>query len=181
MKKTVVVYKSKYGSTKKYAEWISEALNCDIYENSSIDKSILLNYDVIIYGGGLYASGINGISLISRNYNQLKEKDIIIYTVGLADPNVKEHFGPIIDKNLSEEMKNNIKIFNLRGAIDYKNLKLFHKTLMALLANKVKKLDDSKKTEEDKVMIETYGTKVDFTDKETIKPIISLVEKLCRN
>lgn len=26
--KTIVIYKSKYGSTKKYAEWIADALNC---------------------------------------------------------------------------------------------------------------------------------------------------------
>lgn len=30
MKSVVVIYKSKYGSTKKYAKWLSELLSCDI-------------------------------------------------------------------------------------------------------------------------------------------------------
>lgn len=178
MEKVVVIYKSKYGSTKKYAQWISQVLDCDLFDGTDINKEDLLKYQTIIYGGGLYASGINGVSLITKNYNLIKEKNIIIFTVGLADPNVKEHFRPIIDKNLNDEMKNKIKIFNLRGAIDYKNLKLFHKTLMALLKSKVKKIDDDKKTEEDKLMLETYGTTVDFTDKATIEPLVTYIKSL---
>ena len=30
--KTIVVYRSKYGSTKKYAEWISAELGCEMLE-----------------------------------------------------------------------------------------------------------------------------------------------------
>lgn len=30
MDKTVVIYKSKHGSTKKYAEWIGEELECPV-------------------------------------------------------------------------------------------------------------------------------------------------------
>ncbi len=33
--KTIVVYKSKYGYTKRYAEWIAEELSCDIKENAA--------------------------------------------------------------------------------------------------------------------------------------------------
>ena len=77
---------------------------------------------MIIFGGGLYASGINGISIITKNYDLIKEKDIIVFTVGLADPNIEEQFIPIINKNFTDEMKEKIKIFHLRGGIDYKKL-----------------------------------------------------------
>lgn len=53
MKKVVVIYGSKYGTTEKYAKWISEELNCDLFSYKSIKKDNLLNYDTIIYGGGL--------------------------------------------------------------------------------------------------------------------------------
>ena len=33
MEKVIVVYKSKYGSTKKYAQWLAEDLSCDLVEN----------------------------------------------------------------------------------------------------------------------------------------------------
>ncbi len=53
--KTIVVYKSKSGYTKTYAEWISSELNCDLKCAEDIKIDELLKYDVIIYGGGLYA------------------------------------------------------------------------------------------------------------------------------
>ena len=34
--KTVVIYKSRTGFTKKYAEWISEELSADIFDVSKV-------------------------------------------------------------------------------------------------------------------------------------------------
>ena len=48
----IVIYKSKYGSTKAYAEWIAEALSCQAVEAKSVKADDLLAYDTIVYGGG---------------------------------------------------------------------------------------------------------------------------------
>ena len=37
----IVIYKTKYGSTKTYAEWISEELNCKIAEQSLVTANEL--------------------------------------------------------------------------------------------------------------------------------------------
>ena len=70
----IVVYKTKYGSTKTYAEWIAEELSADIRDAKTVKADDLLKYDTIIYGGGLYAEVINGVSLITKNYEKLKDK-----------------------------------------------------------------------------------------------------------
>lgn len=175
MSKAAVIYKSSYGNTKKYAEWISEALNCDLFEASGTDVNIIKDYDTIIYGGGLYASGINGISLITKNYDRLKDKKLIVFTVGLADPQIKTQFIPIIDKNFTDEMKKHIEIFHLRGGIDYKKLGIIHKSMMKALKKMVEKKKEKDKTDEDRMMLDTYGTVIDFTDRESIEPILSAV------
>ncbi len=51
--KTIVAYRSKSGYTKRYAEWISQELGCDIKEDPQL--SDISGYDTIIYGGGMYA------------------------------------------------------------------------------------------------------------------------------
>ncbi len=177
MKKTAVIFKTKYGSTKKYAEWISEALECDIFEGSKINIDLLADYDIIIYGGGLYASGINGIDLITKNYDKLKNKKLIVFTVGLADPNIKSQFTPILNKNFNQEMLEGINIFHLRGGIDYKKLGLVHKSMMAMLKRMVKSKKEEELTDEDRMMLETYGDIVDFTDKTTIEPILAFAKE----
>lgn len=96
--KIAIIYKSKYGSSKKYAQWIAEEVKGDLFNSSNIKEEKLKEYDIIVYGGGLYASGISGISLITKNLDILKDKKIIVYTVGLASTDKKEIFIPIIEK-----------------------------------------------------------------------------------
>ena len=55
-------------------------------------------------------------------------------------------------------------IFHLRGGIDYSRLNFAHKMMMTMLCKAVKSKPEEEKTAEDKVMIETFGKKVDFVD-----------------
>ncbi len=52
---TIVIYKTKYGSTKTYADWIAEELVCESVDAKSVKIEDLEKYDTIVYGGGLYA------------------------------------------------------------------------------------------------------------------------------
>ncbi|MDU5337186.1 flavodoxin domain-containing protein [Enterococcus sp.] len=84
MKNTVVLYQSKYGATKKYAEWLASDLGCEILETKSARLADIEKYDVIILGGGIYASGIAGLSFIKKNYSKLKDKKIAVFAVGAS-------------------------------------------------------------------------------------------------
>lgn len=179
--KTVVIYESKYGTTKKYAEWIADALSCDLFERKSITPAKLLSYDTIIYGGGLYAGGVSGIGLLKKNFSKISNKNLILFTCGLADPadpdNVR-HIMEGLTRVLTKEMLEKIKIFHLRGGIDYSKLNFIHKSMMAMLYNTMKKKDYDSLRNEDKEMLATYGKVVDFTDENAIIPIIQYVKAL---
>jgi len=41
MNKTLVIYSSKYGHTKKYAEWLAEDLSADICDDKNLKKEML--------------------------------------------------------------------------------------------------------------------------------------------
>ena len=177
MDKVIVIYKSIYGSTKKYAEWIAEDLNCDLLEVSKAKRKNLDKYDTIIYGGGLYAGGIAGSSFIKKNYDKLSGKRLVVFTVGLSDPNVKENFEHIKKKNFTEEMIQKIRFFNLRGDIDYKKLNKVHSMMMAMLKNSILKKDLKDINSEEMELLKTYGYKVNFIDRKTIAPIVDLVKR----
>ena len=82
MSKILIMYQSKYGATKKYAEWLSEDLSCDLIETKKADINKIKEYDTIILGGGIYASGIAGISFLKKNYEKLADKKIVVFAVG---------------------------------------------------------------------------------------------------
>lgn len=98
--KNIVVYKSKYGSTEKYAKWIGEELNCKVSKIGNINIDDLLNYDNIVFGGWLHAGSIKGFKQIYKDIDKLKNKNLIVFSVGLS----------IMDDKILEEVnKNNFK------------------------------------------------------------------------
>jgi menaquinone-dependent protoporphyrinogen IX oxidase len=180
MAKFLVIYFSKYGTTKKYAEWISSELNGDIFDIKDVDYNTLENYDVIILGSSLYAGKISGIKIFLENYKILQNKKLIIFTCGLADYNKIENINTIekrLEKEIPENIRQNIKVFYLRGGINYKKLNFKHKMIMGLLKQMKKKKIHDKMDEEDKVFLETYGKTLDFMDKNNIKELIEYCKK----
>lgn len=181
MTKTVVVFQSKYGSTQKYAKWIAEELSCHMFERKNVKLTDLEPYNTIIYGGGLYAGSVAGINLITKNFDKICNKNIIVFTCGLADPADKEntdHIKQSLNKVFTAKMQDKIKVFHLRGGIDYAKLGFIHKAMMAMLRKMILRKDYDSLRNEDKEILDTYGQTVDFTDRTTIMPIIDYVQKL---
>ncbi len=175
--KSIIIYGSHYGTTKKYADELSKRTNIQSISFKEIKE--INDYDNIIYLGGIYAGGILGMSKTLRNLNNISSKNIILITVGLADPNDEENINNIRDnikKQLKSEVFKKTKIFHLRGGIDYSKLNFAHKTMMNLLYNMVKKLPEEKKSAEDRAMIETYNKKVEFVDFSSLDNIINEIK-----
>ena len=171
MSGAVVIYKSKYGSTERYAQWIAQELGAPIFEAAQIKPAQLASYDVVVYGGGLYAGGINGVGLVTKN----PCKSLVVFTVGLADPGITD-YSEVLKRNLPGDALAKTKVFHLRGGIDYQKLGLAHKGMMAIFRKATAKKDTAQLSGEEKAIIETGGKSVDFTDKETIAPIVALVK-----
>jgi len=168
-KKTVVVYQSKSGYTKNYAEWIAEELKCDLLEGNKIKVSDLLSYDTIIYGAGMYAVGINGIKRITKNFDKLQAKKLIVFSVG-ASPVRKETTEEVRKKNIPTEQLEKIQFFYLRGGFDYSRLTRFNKFLMTLMKINLKQV---KNPDADQIgMLASYTHPLDFTNRKYIEPII---------
>lgn len=175
MKKTAVIYESKYGFTKRYAEWIAQALSCPLFERKHFKKKDFSDYEVILYGGGLYASGISGIQFLNKNWKLLSNKKIILFTCGLADPKNPDNVSNIrksLAKVLSGEQRKNLKIFHLRGGIDYSRLNVIHKAMMAMLRRMLLKKGMENLGVEERMLLDTYGKCIDFTDRNSIKPLV---------
>ena len=179
--KCLVTYASKYGSTKKYAQWIAEALSCDLRDSKAVNGTFLAQYDIIIHGGGLYAGGLSGINTIVKNFNAISGKEIILFSCGLADPKDPENAAHIeagLAKVLTPEMSRKIKQFHLRGGIHYAELGPIHKAMMAMLRKAMLQKGYDNLRPEDQLMLDTYGQVVDFTDKDTIQPLLDYVRSL---
>ena len=171
----VVIYKTKYGSTKQYAQWIGEELNFKVVETKEITVEELENYDTIIYGGGLYAEVINGASLITKNIDRLKDKKIAIYSTGITPLDCRDYYDKyVIEKNFKQGVPENIRIFNFTGKMILEELSVVHRAALKSL----KKIMSSKKepTEMEKLLVELCDADGDFSDKNQIGELIEYIK-----
>lgn len=68
MNNIIVMYQSKYGATQKYAQWLADALGCSLKETKKATLDQVQKHDVIILGGGTYATGIAGVSFLKKAF-----------------------------------------------------------------------------------------------------------------
>jgi menaquinone-dependent protoporphyrinogen IX oxidase len=174
-KKIAVIYQSHYGATRRYAKWIAAELGADIIERKKASATMLAGYDCVIYGGGLYAGGVLGVSLVAKN----PVKNLVVFTVGLADPAVTD-YSDIMNRGFPDGSNKPLRVFHLRGGIDYKELSLIHKGMMGMVKKAAEKKSEAERTDEDRLFLETYSKAIDFTDRDSITPLVEFVRGIIR-
>ena len=174
--KTIVVYKSKYGSTKQYAEWIADALGCEAKDAKKVKAEELERYDAIIYGGGLYAEIIAGVNLITKHFDKLQDKKIAVFTTGITPMEYREYYDKmVIEKNFKPEMTEKIRVFNYPGKMILKELSLPHRAALVSL----KKLMSGKEnpTEMEQLLVKLCDADGDFSDKNLIAELVAYIKE----
>ena len=171
--KGIILYTSKYGSTKRYAEWLAEETGFDCVETKKAKIEDVKQYDTILLGGGIYASGIAGLSFLKKNMAQLREKKVIVFCDG-ASPYEERAFQQIVAHNLKDSLAG-LPCFYCRGAWDPDAMSLADRTLCRMLQKAVAK----KKPEDceiwEKALLEAGDQKHDWTDRSYLAPILEAI------
>ena len=89
--KSLIIYGSQYGTTKRYAERFAEMTGFPVISYEDINA--LTGYERVIYFGGLYAGGVKGLKNAVKRFSL--DTKLIIVTVGLADVCDKENISNI--------------------------------------------------------------------------------------
>ena len=171
----VVIYKSKYGATKTYAAWIGEELGCPVFDAKNITIEDATKYDTIIYGGGLYANMINGISFINKNFEKLSDKKVVVFSTAITPLDCREYYDKLVmERSFPEEIRGKVKVFNFLGKMLSSELSLIHKAALKTL----KKIMAGKKepTEMEKLLLDLCDYDKDECNRESIKELIEYVK-----
>ena len=118
MTKGIIIYQSKYEATRKYAEWIQAMTNFHCMETSKAQVGEVAQYGTILLCGGIYASGIAGLSFLKKNIDKLKKNKLAILCVG-ASPYDESAFAEIKAHNLTGDLRD-IPLFY--GPVSYTHL-----------------------------------------------------------
>ena len=173
--KTLVIYTSQTGFTKRYAEWISEELDADIYELKDVKKKtndFFETYEAIIYAGWCMAGMVVKVKWFFERAAYWKNKKLSIVAVG-ASPNDNPEVDEFLNNLLTDEQRPFIKAFYCQGGINYDKMKFSSRTAMKMFANSLKKNKNS--SEDDRKKGEMISKSYDISDKRFINPVVDYV------
>ncbi len=170
--KAIVVYRSKSGFTRKYAEWIAADLGADCFDCRKIAPRLFGDYEVIVFGGSLHKGGINGISVIRRNLALLAGKRLIVFVTGGSVPRagIEEE---ILDANFCEDERKGVRLYYFRGGMDVGKLGILDKLMMIGRRRKLLRENPSELTETDRAFLAAFASPADGTDKAVTGPLVA--------
>ena len=175
MSRGIILYQSKYGATKKYADWLVEETGYDCVKTKNAKVVNLQNYDVIILGGGVYASGIAGLQFLKKDIGQLTDKKIAVFAVG-ASPYDEKAIQQLRELHFKEALSN-IPSFYCRGSWDEEKMTFGDRTLCKMLQKAVAKQNPNEYEPWQKALMWAVGKKCDWTDKAYLDPMLKFIEE----
>jgi menaquinone-dependent protoporphyrinogen oxidase len=170
--KTLVAYKSRYGSTKQYAEWIAEAVAGDVVPAEKVDPGSFPGYDIIVFGSYVRIGKVIGTDFLQKNWQSLKGKRLFIFIVSGTRPGDPD--SEAILESIPAEIRKDAKVFQLMGRVGKLDigdrlLMLFPKTAAWLKYRRTKNEADRKELER--------LSSFDDVDKGSVSPIIKEIKR----
>ncbi|MBR5436797.1 MAG: hypothetical protein IK120_08020 [Muribaculaceae bacterium] len=174
--KQIIIYGSRYGSAKRYAEKLAEQTGIEAVAHSNAKN--IGSFDRVIYLGAIYAGSILGLKSSAKKMTEKQE--LIVVSVGLTDTADPSNIGNIrstIKSQIPAHLYNESRIFHLRGAIDHNQLGFFYRLLMRMIHSKASKTPAEELDATAKAVLETYGKRVDYVDFNKLQTILDIIKE----
>lgn len=172
--KTIVIYNSQTGFTKRYAQWIAEASGAHCFSLSEAKKKNIADYDAIIYGSWACAGGISKLGWFKNNIGKWADKKLIAFCVG-GSPIDSPEIAPALNRNFNESELQKVNVFYCPGGFNYEKMSAPSKLMMKIFIKTLKAKKN--KTEADDEMIKMISSSYDISDKKYIEPILKCLER----
>jgi menaquinone-dependent protoporphyrinogen IX oxidase len=165
--KGIIIYKSKYGATKQYADWLGELLHIPSVFLDHFHKGSLPDYDFVVLGSSVYIGKLLIRDWLMQNINEVQLKKVFLFIVCGTDPGEKDKIEKIVKDNLPGELKSKFEIYFLSGRLRRNNLSWSDKLLLKIGAFLAKDPKDKNNMKKD----------YDLVKKENLLPLLNSVGK----
>jgi menaquinone-dependent protoporphyrinogen IX oxidase len=115
--KGAIIYKTRYGATKQYAEWPGADLNLPIIESNDLIEAELKQYDFVLMGTPVYVGKFQIAKWLKHSLKNLIGKKIFMFIVAGTSVEETETRSKIILDNIPQEIKPYCEIYFLKGRV----------------------------------------------------------------
>lgn len=172
--KTVVIYQSQTGFTKRYAQWIADAAGADCLPLSEAKKKDLEGFDTIVYGGWACGGGISGIRWFKERIDRWPDKKLIAFCVG-GSPADSPDIQSALEKNFTEAQLRRVRVFYCPGGFNYEKMPIPSRLAMRLFRAALRGKKEQKEAEAE--MLRMISGSYDISDRRYIHPILNAIRE----
>lgn len=176
MKDLAVVYATKYGHTKQYADWMKEEAGADIFISTSFTPTKALEYKAVVFAGGVYGDKILIMDWLKKNLGQVNVNKIIIAAVSWYCNDSEEAKARLIAENYPEQFKNVVPLVVINSGIDKKKTSVMDKAQLLAAQTSINKHDV--RTADDINALAIIKGYSDSTSKDNLKSLIAAVQNI---
>ena len=171
--KTLVLYYSKTGNTKRYAEDLAKAVDADVFPLKKLKPKKWLEYDTIVFGGWIMGGTIQGLDRFLQEWDSISEKNVVVFAdgMGVPDPDTRRK---LIEQNVLDIY--HIRFYQLRGSFDFAKLRFPYNLLLNLSLGAMKK--DSAHETTALAIEELKEHPLEYYDHEKMDRMISVIRSL---
>ncbi len=161
MEEVTVIYSSKYGATKRYAEELHRRNPGTLLEIKDY-KAKNISGDVVVFFAPIYAFGLLNLSLLERDISRIRDKKVAVFCVGASNYNKKE-FRRLYRHHFDGPLKD-VPAFYGRGAWQTDKMTRMDKALLRFNYHKIKNKRKTKLQAWEKDFLTIYGKNWDWVD-----------------
>ena len=164
--KTIIVYESKTGFTRRYAGWAAESLGCESISLKDASKDNLAGYDRVIFGGWIMANMISGLPKL----REMRVSPAVVFAVG-ASPAFEE----VVKQMREQNQLGETPFFYFEGGVDFNKLGFVQRMMLKTM----KKMTEKKKdmTRQEAAIVQLLAGNFDHTDRGQIEGMLTRLKE----
>ena len=171
--KTIIIYNSKTGFTKRYADWLAEELCCGVHPYKGFAKSSIEANDIIIFCSRVHAGKIEHLKDVKQHFNTQSKQSLIVVATGATPAAVVDAIKKIWANNFTDTEIKSIPHFYLQSGLNYEKMGFVDRIIMKTVSRLMQRKKD--KNEEEAGFEQAIRHSYDISSKEYIMPVVTFV------
>ncbi|MFW3146899.1 MAG: flavodoxin domain-containing protein [Thermoplasmatota archaeon] len=129
----IILYMSKHGSTRQYAEWLAEETGFPLIDLKKENRPDLKGKDKVIIGSWILAGRMVAHGWMKKNWSKLEGKKVIVFSVSGDEPN-EELRKKYMDASLPEAARGKVSFHSFQGRFRQEDQNIFIRKMLKFAA-----------------------------------------------
>lgn len=169
----IIICNSKTGFTKRYADWIAEALHCEVLPYARLKEKTIDKSDIVLFGSRLHAGRIEYLNKIKAQF--AGHKNLIVFVTGATSASETETIEKVWMDNFTEQERQSIPHFYMQSGLNYEEMGFVDRMMMQVMIMVVGA--KKKKNDREKEVAQAISSSHDHSSKESIAPLLAFIRE----